>query len=195
MKRFRAGSYRNQESKKQTQGFTQVELLITLCIAAILLQLAVPPLTRWIEKTRVQAETTELLESFTLARHYAVKAQTYVTVCGSSRGDACDGGWHTGFLVFVNNDDGNEFINRALTPVLYHYKTNDTFTTRGNIRRFTFRPSGLLKGNAGSLLFCPKSSEIRDYRRIVVSRGGRIRAYTAEQVAQKRYLSDMTCTG
>ena len=187
MRRYDEPQYR------YNSGFTLVELLTTLCIATILVAIAVPGLSRWVDNAKIQSETTELLESFSLARQYAITARAYVTICGSSQGESCDGGWNKGFLVFIDKSDDNEFINRELTPVLYHYKTNDSFTTQGNIRRFTFRPSGLLKGSSGSLLFCPTSVSAKDYRRIVVSRGGRIRALTAAQVAQKSYLSEMTC--
>lgn len=175
------------------QGFTLVELMVTLVVGTILLSVGVPSFTKWVDRMKVLAETTELLESFALARQYAINAKTHVTVCGSLNGAACDGGWEKGFLVFVHGSAENEFVSRELTPVLYHYQTGDTFTTHGNISRFTFRPSGLLKGRSGSLLFCPKASGITDFRRIVVSRGGRIRSYTPEQVARLSYLSEMNC--
>ena len=177
----------------KNQGFTLVEMMTALVVGTILLSLGIPSLMKWVDRMQVLAETTELLESFALARQYAINAKTHVTVCGSLNGSECDGGWEKGFLVFVHGGAENEFINRTATPLLYHYQTGDTFTTHGNISRFTFRPSGLLKGRSGSILFCPKASEVTDFRRIVVSRGGRIRSYTPEQVARLGYLSEMSC--
>lgn len=175
------------------RGFSLIELMVTLVIGTVLLSVGLPAFMKLVDRMQVLAETTELLESFSLARQYAINAKTHVTVCGSLTGNECDGGWEKGFLVFVHGRAENEFINREVTPVLYHYQTGDTFTTHGNISRFTFRPSGLLKGRSGSLLFCPKSTGVTDFRRIVVSRGGRIRSYTPEQVARLSYLSEMSC--
>ncbi|MDX1694801.1 MAG: GspH/FimT family pseudopilin [Ketobacteraceae bacterium] len=178
---------------RRGRGFTLIELMVALAVVAILLTVATPPLTAWVDRMKVLAETTELLESFSLGRQYAINSRNYVTICGTTSGNQCDGGWETGFLVFVSDGTNNEFVDRRTTPVLHHYKTGDTFTTQGNIRKFVFRPSGLLKGRSGSLLYCPKSQAVKDYRRIVVSQGGRIRSYTPQEVAKKRYLSQMSC--
>lgn len=178
---------------KNPNGFSLIELMVTLGIAAIVLAFGVPSMTRIVDQVRVDTETTSLMEGFTLARHFAVNAKSYVTVCGSSDGSSCDGNWETGLFAYSHQGNNAGYSNDTDTPSLFYKTNNDTFTTIGNIKKFTFRPSGLLKGKSGSLLYCPIKDTVTNLRRLTVSKGGRVRVYTPEEIKQKKYLSQMNC--
>lgn len=178
---------------KKGDGFTMVELLMTLVILAITISLGVPALGSVIEKSRRETEIAEIYDSFKLARQYAINSNTHVSICGSRTGLTCDGGWDEGFLVYSHDSTDNEFINKQQTPLLYHYEPGERFEIQGNINRFTYRPSGVLKGRSGSLLYCPKKNTRKNLRRLVISKGGRLRIYDPDQIAKKSYLSEMNC--
>lgn len=146
----------------RSQGFTIIELMITIGIAAILFAAAIPSFTPFVQNNRSAARINELHASLSHARSEAVKRNSNVTVCKSTDGAACGGHsdhWHHGWIAFVDNDldgavdDGDEIlrVNGAVpgdstlmfsgTHVLYASSgiasagINGTFTlcdTRGN---------------------------------------------------------------
>ncbi|PIE42571.1 MAG: hypothetical protein CSA49_00300 [Gammaproteobacteria bacterium] len=179
--------------KKRISGFSLLELMATIAVTGIALTLAIPGFESLVNKVKVDTQITQLVESFTLARHYAVNSSTHVTVCGSDTGNSCNGAWDKGILAYSHKSETSEPGQNNVTR-LYHHLIDNTFTARGNIRKFTFRPSGLLRGRSGSLLYCPPVDPAKNLRRIVVSKGGRIRTYTPTELATIHYLSTMQCS-
>jgi type IV fimbrial biogenesis protein FimT len=88
-------------------GFTLIELIVTMAVAAILFVAAMPSLTIFIQNNRSTARINELHASLSLARSEAVKRNNNVSICKSSNGTGCAGHaghWHHGWIVFVDND-------------------------------------------------------------------------------------------
>ena len=81
------------------RGFTLVELMITLAVAAILLAIAVPSFRTFVQNTRLTTQADTLVYSLNLARNEAVKLDTPVAVCASSDGATCSGAWVNGWIV------------------------------------------------------------------------------------------------
>jgi prepilin-type N-terminal cleavage/methylation domain-containing protein len=67
-------------ARKNQTGFTLVELMIVVVIAAILAAIAVPNFRSFIQAQRVKSAAADLHASFTLARSEAVKRATAVSV-------------------------------------------------------------------------------------------------------------------
>lgn len=80
-------------------GFTLIELMIALAIAAILLAIAVPSYSGSRLNSQLRASTNELIGSINLARSEAIKAGATVTLCASSDGATCGGAWNQGWVV------------------------------------------------------------------------------------------------
>ncbi len=57
---------------QKTQGFTLVELLITIAIMAIMMALAVPSFTQMVERNQVTTTGNDMIASIMLARSTAV---------------------------------------------------------------------------------------------------------------------------
>ncbi len=87
---------------KKINGFTLIELMITLAIAAILLTVAVPSFRTFIENNKAITQVNEVLSAHNLARMEAIKRGSTVTVCTSSNGTACSNStnWKNGWIVF-----------------------------------------------------------------------------------------------
>jgi type IV fimbrial biogenesis protein FimT len=97
--------YRGQ-STRHMGGFTLVELMITVLVAAVLLAIAAPGFRSLIERNRLQAATSNLYTSLVLARSEALKRNQPVIVCQSASGQSCGttpaGRWEDGWIVHVD---------------------------------------------------------------------------------------------
>jgi type IV fimbrial biogenesis protein FimT len=93
------------------QGFTLVELMVTLAVAAVLAMVAVPGMTQLFRSARLSTQTDQLVSALNLARLEAVKRRSTVQVCGpASVTDCADvetADWNNGWVVMVvaANDD------------------------------------------------------------------------------------------
>ena len=96
-------------------GFSLVELLITISIAAILLTLAAPSFTSFINRNRLTTASDELIASLSYARSEALKRRSTTTLCAkSSTGTLCDTSgvsedYATGWLVFLDCNNNNAY--------------------------------------------------------------------------------------
>lgn len=95
---------------KPAKGFTLLELLVTVTVAALLLATGVPGFRAIIMNSRLVGQTNEFVTAINVARSSAVRYQRNATVCLSSDFDAavpsCDGGtdWSTGWIVWVDRN-------------------------------------------------------------------------------------------
>ncbi len=89
-------------------GFTLLELMITVAVAAILLGIAVPTFSDIIRNNRLTAGANDLLHSTQRARSEAVKRQASVAVCATDDAEAelptCSDGAFSQWIVFVDTD-------------------------------------------------------------------------------------------
>ncbi|HDY86396.1 hypothetical protein LCGC14_0553970 [marine sediment metagenome] len=173
------------ESRTKNKGFTLVELMITLAIAAILVGLAAPSFNDLIKDSRLTTQINSLTASLNFARSEAIKRAITVTVCKSDDGEECGGNWNEGWIIYedingngsVDTDDTIIRVNSALT-------TGNTLVFPSK-NRVTYQPDGFAIGYNSTFTIC----DDRGYTKakgLVVSNTGRVRI--AEQ-------SDLTsCT-
>ncbi|NJN46950.1 MAG: prepilin-type N-terminal cleavage/methylation domain-containing protein [Candidatus Competibacteraceae bacterium] len=89
-------------------GFTLLELIVTMAIAAIVLTVAVPSFQGIIRNNRIASHTNDFTSSLNLARSEAVKRARRVVLCKSTDSASCDtssAGWEQGWIVFVDIDN------------------------------------------------------------------------------------------
>lgn len=84
------------------QGFTLIELMVVIAIAAILATLAAPSMSKMFSSNRVQAEASSFAGDLMQARAEAVKQGQGVSLCASSDGITCLGKntWQVGWIMF-----------------------------------------------------------------------------------------------
>ena len=94
------------------KGFTLVEMMITLAIAAILITVALPSYNTFVKKSKITSVTNNIISSIALARGEAAKRGARVVLCRSSEiGNAdpdCGGStqnWSDGWLVYSVGDN------------------------------------------------------------------------------------------
>ena len=158
-------------------GFTLIELMVTVAVAAVILGLAIPSFAEFIARTRLATATNELVSLINIGRTEAIKRGTRVVVCRSADGTACDGtSWGDGIAVFVDSNrdnavDAGEPILRSVTTI------PDTLTlsaTGGLAQRVVFSPAGSALTNGEIALIGGTTDKLK--RCVHVAPSGRVEA-------------------
>lgn len=106
----------------RSNGFTLLELMLTITVGAILVGIAVPSFSDIIRNNRLTAASNDLLRSSQLARSEAVKRQARVVLCASSNAMAdqptCSYSAFSQWIVFVDADGDWTVDNGSTEPVL-----------------------------------------------------------------------------
>jgi type IV fimbrial biogenesis protein FimT len=84
-------------------GFSLLELMITLAVAAILMVIAVPSFTGLMRRSQVSSGINELLGSLSYARTEAVNRGQLVSMCPSTDFTSCSGtaSYEPGWIVYA----------------------------------------------------------------------------------------------
>lgn len=87
-------------------GFTLIEVLITISLAAIILSIGVPSFRQLIESNKLHTTRDLLVSSISLAQQQAMTKNIAVFLCPTTDGTSCEGNWpnSTGWLVYENSD-------------------------------------------------------------------------------------------
>ncbi len=81
------------------RGFSLIELITVMAVAAVLLGIAVPSFKSFMQNSRLAMQANTLVYSLNLARSTSIKLQQPVEVCASSDGASCTGTWANGWIV------------------------------------------------------------------------------------------------
>lgn len=106
---------------KKNSGFTLLELIVGITIAAILAALTVPSFLQAIRTNRGVGDANGILAVLTFARNEAIKRDATVMLCASSNGSSCSTSatWDKGYLLYVDaNGDGSYDSSPAPADVL-----------------------------------------------------------------------------
>jgi type IV fimbrial biogenesis protein FimT len=165
---------------RAASGFTLIELMVTVSVAAILLTVGVPSYTQMIQNNRMSSQANEFVAFLNLARSEAVKRGLRVTLCKSSDGVSCgtSGDWDQGWIAII--DSNNNATADEGGPLAVHASLG-TSSLAGNSQvasYISFVGTGLTQlvtgaFQAGTFTLCPGTSDV-DGRAIVVSRTGRV---------------------
>lgn len=116
------------------RGFSLLELIVAIIVAAILAALAVPSFRTLVQKHRLRVAVDTLQAAVQYARTEAVVRANYVSVCASADAATCSGNnrYETGWLVYVH-------------PVATTQAT-DAFSTNASAGMQVLRTSGAFNG-------------------------------------------------
>jgi type IV fimbrial biogenesis protein FimT len=146
------------------RGFTLLELMAAIGIAAIVLGFAVPAITGFVSGAQLRGAARDFVVDFQLARSEAALRARRVTVCTSADMMLCTNrSWDDGRLVFVDGgaegtlDAGDQILSQTAplgSPV--------TTTASGIAAAYfiSFAPNGMLAGT-GTIELCAPGKERR----------------------------------
>lgn len=177
--------------KTQT-GFTLVELMIVLALAAILLTVGVPSFSTMIQNNRIVTQTNGFVSSLHLARSEAVKRGMPVSICPTadptSATPTCadSSNWATGWLVFTDaGGSAGSYDSGGGDQLLQVHEalTGDTTLASddSNDKNIQFLATGFLATNANLdlTLARPNCSGKPQQRNIRITPAGQVRVTRA----------------
>jgi type IV fimbrial biogenesis protein FimT len=171
-------------------GFTLMELLMTIAIAAIVATIAIPSFRYVTNSNRIAAEVNGLLGDLQFARAEAIKEGQPVTVCMSKGGTTCDttgNAWNSGWIVYSNpTGTGSNTTLPAAGSILRIQSTftsTDTFLAAPAFSAITYNREGYAIGvGNGTLISLHDSTDTTAWTRcLAVSMNGMTQTATHNQ--------------
>jgi type IV fimbrial biogenesis protein FimT len=157
-------------------GFTVLELLVTLSIAAILLAAGAPSLQQFTQRQHMKAAVGSLHNDLLLARSEAVFRTLEVVACPGEPAGGCTGAsdWSRGWIVFA--DENGDRQRQSSESLLRHGQWFEGMRISSSSGRSSVRffPDGSAPASNGSIAFCGGGGASQAWR-LVVSNVGRIR--------------------
>jgi type IV fimbrial biogenesis protein FimT len=182
--------------KRKNGGFTLMELMVVLTIAAIIIGIGAPSFNRFRLNARLTNSANDLLASLSNARTEAIKSQIIVSMCASANPNSaaatCTNGSNVGWIAF-RDPDGNCSRTAASEPIVTSGAFDHTFNSRPLFVRVngdcvSFAGNGFTRTAAGVAMFdhvllcdgrgiaaMPEAGGLSAGRGIVVDRTGRAR--------------------
>lgn len=142
---------------RRIQGFTLLELMITLVVAGVLLGIAVPSFQESIANNAVKSTTRDLVATLNTARAQSMSSRTPVTLKPATGG--WNDGWSLEYAASVESDET--------------YVPSGKVRITSSLTALTFRPQGGLSAPASTITVCHADSSIPG-RKISISFLGRV---------------------
>jgi type IV fimbrial biogenesis protein FimT len=167
---------------RQQWGFSLLELLVTISVAAILIAIAVPSLSMFIQNSREDSQADSLISSLQYARSEAVKEDANVEVCASADGATCSNAnnWATGWIVETT------VAPITVLQVIPQLTGNNTLTGTFNgaaVSQVVFQPNGFVQAAGGKGVFVNTYFKLCDARGAAYARDVEITGIGAVQAS------------
>jgi len=166
------------------QGYTLIELMVTITVAAIVMGLAVPSFIGTVRSNRLTTYANKLVSSLNYARSEAIKRSAPISI---RRKGTTSQHWETGWDVFVDlngngafDDNANSTLCEATEDCLL--KTYDALSTGYTLRTgnssykdyATYLAEGLSKNQVSEVFrLCDNTQNTTNSRTISVNAIGR----------------------
>lgn len=169
--------------KFRQSGFTLIELMVVVAIAAILSSLAIPSFQTMLLKRSALSAANAFVGDMRFARTEALKRSTRVVMCSVAANSttACSGAagaWPNGWLIYVDLNsngvlDAGEDVIRV-QQILPNIATIQSSSPSTDLRLFSFEPNGWAKASTQTFVFTPTAGVAANATRLVcVSMQGR----------------------
>ena len=161
-------------SSRLAKGFSLIELMAVIAISSILLAMAAPAISSWIDSARAKAVRQQFYALASEARSIALKESQTITICHLID-QKCQPEFAVPLSLFADNNrnailDEDERLIRVM-----HMELPDKISISWNRSSYMrFWPSGGTGALTGSLSYCDAQSPDNDFR-IVIARTGRLR--------------------
>lgn len=170
------------------RGFSLVETMVTLALAAIGVTLAVPAMQTLLADGQRVASGNALVATMHAARSAAITRNVQVTVCPSHDGKRCDNAdWGDGWIWFTDPDQDRRVGPTEQILGVGAGLGDVTIRSADFERFFVFRPDGQIMAktiaqNSGEMLLCdPRGPQFS--RKLILHVGGKPELVTDKPAA------------
>lgn len=179
-------------------GFTLLEMLFTVMIAALLFSLAAPAFQSFSAQSKAKNSIHKLSGVLRHARNHAVHYQKPVLVCPSEDGVNClRQDWQRGIMVFEDRNqnrqaEASETLIYFQAPFIEHAK----LSWNGLRNNLLFSELGLPSGSAGSFVYCPNNGDVKYAHGLIISFSGKIRLaedYNRDGIRESGNHKNLVC--
>lgn len=171
------------DAKGKCSGFTFLELIITVAIAAILMAIAIPSFQALISSTRVYSQTRELFNTLVMTRSRAITSGYSTILCPTTDGEQCgnDNKWSHRLIIFEDRN-ANKKRDPESEPLIHitdaaeqlNIYSGSSFASTGARSKVAFYPMGHAYGSTITITVCDKRGAA-DPQLILLSNFGRPR--------------------
>lgn len=161
------------------QGFTLIELMVTLTVAGILIGVAVPSFQGFIKRNQAESLQSQVASAVATARTEAASRNTFISICASDDGEDCGGDWNNGWIVFENpNKDTSRDTDEMLVATFENTSSSSFDVAEGQdisnkLDQLTFNQQGFLVGeNSVLVTICNAQKEAAYVRGLFVNASG-----------------------
>lgn len=162
----------------RTNGFTLIELMVSLTILATLLSAGVPAMTKFFQRNQANTMIGEVRTLVALTRESAVRHGCLATLCPSEDSLSCSSNTQAPLMVFSDCNgnrviDDNDQLYRTMGSLPDNSDLRWSFFPRYKYIQMT--PQGRSNEQNGTLIYCPASGENTHIRALIISKSGRTR--------------------
>jgi type IV fimbrial biogenesis protein FimT len=163
---------------KRVKGFTLIELMVTIAVAAILVSIALPSFRNLIVSNRLNTLATEMVDAVSFARSESVKRNSPVVFCraASATATVCDSGSFWAHWVILA---GTDVIRRG--EVNSHNSTIEVSSDLTD-EEVVFGGDGLARTNGNiisesTISICSESGPGESIRNVTFGAASRVSTY------------------
>lgn len=181
-RRHRQWAFFDRPARLAGSGFTLIELMVTIGLAAILMSFAAPALMDFVVKNRMAGLTNEFTGTVLRARSEAIQRNTCTAMCVSSNANSgtptCDNvqgkvDWARGWLLYVDADCDASTAFAAADLLAARAGDEARYTLESGSAALTFWPRGYVSGFSTFSLVYDQNGSAPHNRDIVVNMQGR----------------------
>lgn len=164
---------------KNEQGFTLVELIVTIAVLAILTMIATPYILEQLARMEAKRIESQIRNTLTLAKAESYIRRQDLLVCLSNNGAICDRDSYKQLLLFSDRNNNKNFdlgVDDLLEEQALEPKYSTLYLRVGDKRHYTkfWGDSGKPRGHFGHFKYCPTSTYNHTMYQISFSQGGRV---------------------
>lgn len=158
-----------------TEGFTLLELLVTVAVGSILLFVGVPSLTEFISSSRATQQASYISSALQMARMSAIESGQVIGVCPAKPDlSGCTTSWNGALMVFIDADENDSYSSGDTILNSAEAAPSSISRTFNNGDIVLYQAEGHT-ADFGTFTVCDSSKSAKYARSVVINLQGRVK--------------------